>query len=202
MRELEKQGIRPSPPADRRTIQRRVYLDLTGLPPTPEEVEAFLQDESADAYARVVDDLLSRPQYGERWARHWLDTARYSDGLGGFGDNGPLPGAWRYRDWVVDCFNRDLPYDQFVKQQIAGDLYTEDPLAFYGTGFFAIGPNYKSDGGDPEAKAQAEAEGGDAGEDGETTSSASDDESGDGGETIVDADFEEVDDDNKKSEAG
>ena len=155
---IEKQGLEPLGRSSKRSLLRRVYLDLIGLPPTPEEMKAFLDDQRENALGQVIDSLLNSPHYGERWARHWLDTARYSDGLGGFGDNGPLPGAWRYRDWVVDCFNRDLPYDQFVKQQVAGDLYTEDPLAFYGTGFFAIGPNYKSDGGDPEAKAQAEAE--------------------------------------------
>ena len=155
---IEKRGLEPLGKAGKRVLLRRIHLDLTGLPPTPAEMKTFLGDQRKDALDHVIDSLLKSSHYGERWARHWLDTARYSDGLGGFGDNGPLPGAWRYRDWVVDCFNRDLPYDQFVKQQIAGDLYTEDPLAFYGTGFFAIGPNYKSDGGDPEAKAQAEAE--------------------------------------------
>ena len=157
LEEIEARGLKPLGKADERVLLRRIYIDLTGLPPTPAEVEAFLGDKRPDALNHVVDSLLDSPHYGERWARHWLDTARYSDGLGGFGDNGPLPGAWHYRDWVVDCFNRDLPYDQFVKHQIAGDLIDE-PLAFYGTGFFAIGPNYKSDGGDPEAKAQAEAE--------------------------------------------
>ena len=154
---LESQGLKPLGKAAPRLLLRRVYLDLTGLPPTPSQVDEFLSDKRPDALDHLVNSLLESPHYGERWARHWLDTARYSDGLGGFGDNGPLPGAWRYRDWVVDAFNRDLPYDQFVRQQVAGDLINE-PLAFYGTGFFAIGPNYKSDGGDPEAKAQAEAE--------------------------------------------
>ena len=154
---LESQGLKPLGKAAPRLLLRRVYLDLTGLPPTPSQVDEFLLDKRPDALDHLVHSLLESPHYGERWARHWLDTARYSDGLGGFGDNGPLPGAWRYRDWVVGAFNRDLPYDQFVKQQVAGDLINE-PLAFYGTGFFAIGPNYKSDGGDPEAKAQAEAE--------------------------------------------
>jgi len=154
---LESKGLKPLGKAAPRLLLRRVYLNLTGLPPTPSQVDEFLADKRPDALDHLVNSLLESPHYGERWARHWLDTARYSDGLGGFGDNGPLPGAWRYRDWVVDSFNRDLPYDQFVRQQVAGDLINE-PLAFYGTGFFAIGPNYKSDGGDPEAKAQAEAE--------------------------------------------
>ena len=157
LEKIEARGLKPLGKAAGRVLLRRIYIDLTGLPPTPAEVEAFLGDKRPDALNHVVDSLLDSPHYGERWARHWRDTARYSDGLGGCGDNGPLPGAWHYRDWVVDCFNRDLPYDQFVKHQIAGDLIDE-PLAFYGTGFFAIGPNYKSDGGDPEAKAQAEAE--------------------------------------------
>ena len=157
LEKIEAAGLDPLGKAEKRVLLRRIHLDLTGLPPTPAQVDEFLADKRPDALKHMIDFLLDSPHYGERWARHWLDTARYSDGLGGFGDNGPLPGAWRYRDWVVDCFNRDLPYDQFVKQQVAGDLIDE-PLAFYGTGFFAIGPNYKSDGGDPEAKAQAEAE--------------------------------------------
>ena len=111
-------------PADRRTLLRRATFDLTGLPPTPEEVEAFLADASPDAFARVVDRLLASPAYGERWGRHWLDVVRYADAR----DLIQLPAesdfreAWRYRDWVVDAFNRDLPYPEFVRYQIAGDL--------------------------------------------------------------------------------
>jgi hypothetical protein len=154
---LEQAGLKPSPPADRRTLVRRVYLDLIGLPPSPEEVQEFLDDRAPDAFEKVVESLLSSPRYGERWGRFWLDTARYSDGLGGFLDNRALPQAWRFRDWVVDAWNRDRPYDEFVQAQIAGDL-TDPEHDGRATGFFAMGPTYISDGGDPEAKAQAEAE--------------------------------------------
>jgi hypothetical protein len=117
---LEKEGLRPAPFADRRTLLRRVYLDLIGLPPTPDEQQAFLADPSADAFARVVDDLLARPQYGERWGRHWLDVARYAE-TNGYERDGTKPSAWRYRDYVIDALNRDKPYDRFVIEQIAGD---------------------------------------------------------------------------------
>ena len=127
------------------------------MPPTPDQVRAFLEDSDPRAFARVVDDLLASPHYGERWARHWLDVARYSDGLGGFGNTAKLPNAWRYRDWVINALNHDLPYDKFVARQIAGDVLEVDPDPI-ATGFFAVGPTYKSDGGDPEAKLQAEAE--------------------------------------------
>jgi hypothetical protein len=154
---LEAAGLKPNAPAERHLLIRRAFLDLTGLPPSPEQVAAFLADESPEAFAKVVDPLLASPHYGERWARHWLDVARYSDGHGGFGDDRALPNAWRYRDWVVAAFNTDMPYDQFVTRQIAGDALKEnpDPVA---TGFFVVGPTYKDDGGDPEAKAVFEAE--------------------------------------------
>jgi hypothetical protein len=126
---LEAKGLAPAAPADRRTLIRRATIDLTGLPPTPEEVEAFAADESPDAFAKVIDRLLASPAYGERWARHWLDVVRYTDsfdarGLGGAGD---VAEAWRYRDWVVKAFNDDLPYDQFVINQIAGDMLQPKP---------------------------------------------------------------------------
>jgi cytochrome c553 len=124
--ELERHGIAPAPPADRRTWIRRATFDLTGLPPTPEEVEAFVGDDTAGAFGRVVDRLLASPAYGQRWARDWLDVVRYAD----YYDADPktrtasceLTEAWRYRDWVVDSFNRDFPYDRFIEHQIAGDL--------------------------------------------------------------------------------
>lgn len=155
---LEAGNLPPNSRANKRTLIRRVYLDLIGLPPTPEQVAAFLADDSNNAFAKVVDELLESPHYGERWGRHWLDVARYSDGLGGFLDSGALPNAWRYRDWVIAALNNDMPYDEFVKRQIAGDVLDEsrrDPVA---TGFFAVGPTYRSDGGDPLAVAQAKAE--------------------------------------------
>jgi hypothetical protein len=118
--QFEQNGLKPAPAADRRTLLRRVYLDLIGLPPTPEEQRAFLEDTSPLAYAHVVDDLLSRPQYGERWARHWLDVGRYAES-NGYERDGAKPNAWRYRDYVIDALNRDKPYDRFVTEQLAGD---------------------------------------------------------------------------------
>ncbi|MDB5345108.1 MAG: Protein of unknown function (DUF1553)/Protein of unknown function (DUF1549)/Planctomycete [Schlesneria sp.] len=143
---LEQRGLSPSSPADRRILLRRTTFDLTGLPPTPQEVDAFLADDSPDAFAEVVDRLLASPQYGERWGRHWLDVVRYADAR----DLIQLPAesdfreAWRYRDWVVASFNRDLPYDQFVARQVAGDLLQPadpnrlDADALVATGMLAI----------------------------------------------------------------
>jgi mono/diheme cytochrome c family protein len=145
---LRTQGLEPAPPADRRTWIRRVTFDLTGLPPTPDEVAAFLADESAerDACAKVVDRLLASPRYGERWARHWLDVVRYADSFDArsIGTDGDMTEAWRYRDWVVDAFTRDLPFAEFVQDQIAGDLRAEHDGAFdaarlVATGVLAIG---------------------------------------------------------------
>ena len=154
---LEAMKLEPNAAAEKRILIRRAYLDLTGLPPTPEEVEEFLEDAEVNAFAKIVDRLLASDHYGERWARHWLDVARYSDGLGGFGDNRALPDAWRYRDWVVNALNSDMPYNEFVARQISGDVIDGDPDPV-ATGFFVVGPSYTSDGGDPEAKAQAQAE--------------------------------------------
>lgn len=139
---LEAQGFSPAPEADRRTWLRRVTFDVIGLPPTPEELRGFLADESEQAYERVVDRLLASSAYGERWARHWLDIARYAD----FHDGNPKArtvsceplNAWRYRDWVVQSLNRDLPFDQFVIHQIAGDLLpSPDDREFYEDGLVA-----------------------------------------------------------------
>jgi hypothetical protein len=118
--QIENKGVKPAPPADRRALLRRVYCDLIGLPPTPEEQRAFLDDRSPDAYQKVVDDLLGRPQYGERWARHWLDVVRYAE-TNGYERDGAKPHAWRYRDYVIDALNQDKPYDRFVTEQLAGD---------------------------------------------------------------------------------
>ncbi|MEK7833587.1 MAG: DUF1549 and DUF1553 domain-containing protein, partial [Acidobacteriota bacterium] len=119
---MKAKGVKPSPKADRRTLIRRAYLDVTGLPPAPEEVAAFINDKAPDAYEKLVDRLLASPHYGERWARHWLDLVRYADS-GGFEFDVDRPDAWRYRDYVVKAFNNDKPYDQFVKEQLAGDEY-------------------------------------------------------------------------------
>jgi hypothetical protein len=117
---LESQGLRPSPTADRYTLARRLYLDLLGLPPTPEEADAFARDGSPDAYEKLVDRLLASPHYGERWARRWLDLARYADTNGYEKDR--VRSIWPYRDWVINALNRDLPFDQFTIEQLAGDL--------------------------------------------------------------------------------
>ena len=122
---LDEQGIEPNGPADPRVLIRRAYFDLIGLPPTQEQVEAFLADTSPDAFAKVVDELLASPHYGERWGRHWLDLARYGDTSGDAAD-APIPEARLYRDYVIDAFNRDMPYDQFIIEQIAGDLWAEE----------------------------------------------------------------------------
>ena len=154
---MQGRSVRSTPRADRRTLIRRAHFTLIGLPPTPQEVETFLKDDGPDAFARVIDRLLESPHYGERWGRHWLDVARYSDGMGASQDSKPLPNAWRYRDWVVKALNDDMPYDEFVRRQIAGDVLksNKDALA---TGFFAVGPTYKGDGGDAEATNAAKAE--------------------------------------------
>jgi hypothetical protein len=133
--EWERRGIEPGPAADRRTLIRRASLDLTGLPPTPEEVEAFVADPSPEAFAAVVDRLLDSPRYGERWARHWLDLARYAESEG-FKADETRPNAWRYRDYVIRSLNDDKPYDRFVREQIAGDeLWPDDPEARIATAF-------------------------------------------------------------------
>src|SRR5439155_8484547 len=118
---LEARGLKPAAAADKRTLIRRVTYDLTGLPPTRQEIDAFLQDESPDAFARVVDRLLASPHYGERWARHWLDLVRFAETQGHEFDF-ELPEAHRYRDYVIRALNADVPYDQFVLEHIAGDL--------------------------------------------------------------------------------
>lgn len=125
---LEKEAIAPSPEADRPTLLRRLCLDLLGLPPTLEQMAEFERDREPGAYERLVDRLLASPHYGERWARHWLDAARYADSDGYEKDTG-RPWAWRYRDWVIDAINRDLPFDQFTIEQLAGDLMPDSTTA-------------------------------------------------------------------------
>jgi hypothetical protein len=140
LQKLEAAGLAPSPEADRRTLIRRLSFDLVGLPPTPEEVHAFLEDKNPHAYERLVDRLLDSPHYGERWARHWLDIIRFAE-TQGFERNKFRPSAWKYRDFVVEAFNSDLPYDDFIRWQLAGDvLQPEDPLAVVASGFLAMGP--------------------------------------------------------------
>ena len=141
---LEAKGLTPAFAADRRTLIRRATFDLTGLPPTPEEIDAFIKDNSTNAFAKVVDRLLASPHYGERWGRHWLDVARYADS-NGLDENVAFGNAWRYRDYVVRAFNDDLPFDQFILEQLAGDLLESKDVAIrqrrlIATGFLSLGP--------------------------------------------------------------
>lgn len=137
---LDEHHLTMSPEADRRTLIRRLSFDLHGLPPTPERVEQFVQDRDPKAYEKLVDELLASPHYGERWARHWLDIAHYAD-THGFERDQLRPNAWRYRDYVIDSLNADKPYDQFVREQIAGDVIApNDPQSVIATGFLAAGP--------------------------------------------------------------
>ena len=132
---LEKQGVAPSPEADRATLIRRVYLDLIGLPPEPDDVDSFVKDQHPDAFERLVDQLLASPRYGERWSRIWLDAARYADS-DGYEKDRVRPHAWRWRDWVINALNNDIPFDDFTVQQIAGDLLPKStPLQKVATGF-------------------------------------------------------------------
>jgi len=151
---LEAKGLQPAHPADKLVLIRRATIDLTGLPPTPEEVDAFLADRSPNAFATVVDRLLASPRYGERWGRYWLDVARYSDDKLNSTEEEPYPNAFRYRDWVIQAFNRDMPYDLFVKAQIAGDLLASgDPLQYQpGLGFYALSPEMQDERVDATAR--------------------------------------------------
>ncbi|MGH9631910.1 MAG: DUF1549 domain-containing protein, partial [Bryobacteraceae bacterium] len=138
---LAKEKLAPAPEAGRRILQRRAYMDLHGLPPTPEQVKAFLADKSPDAWTKLIDELLASPRYGEKWGRHWLDLVRYGD-TSGFEQDPYNLEAFRYRDYVIRSFNEDKPYDRFVKEQIAGDeIWPDDPSARTGTGFYRVGPN-------------------------------------------------------------
>jgi hypothetical protein len=133
-------GLAPAAAADRRTLIRRVTFDLTGLPPTPDEVEEFLADRSADAWPQLVDRLLASPRYGERWGRHWLDVVRYAD-TAGFEADPLYPSAWKYRDYVIRSLNADKPFDRFLQEQVAGDeLWPDDREAVLGTGLYCVGP--------------------------------------------------------------
>ena len=142
---LEAKNIKPSPPTDRRTLIRRAYFDLIGLPPTVDEVNAFIADRSPDAFAKVVDRLLASPRYGERWGRYWLDIARYSDDKLNPTQEEPYPNAFRYRDWVIQAFNDDMPYNQFVMAQIAGDKMANPEKYQAGLGFYALSPEFQDD---------------------------------------------------------
>jgi hypothetical protein len=144
---IEQNGLAPAPAADKRTLIRRATFDLIGLPPTPDEIDAFVADVSTNAFEKVIERLLQSPHYGERWARHWLDVVRYTDSFDsrGIGGEADVPEAYRYRDWVVNAFNRDLPYNEFIVQQIAGDILatnipgTFDPQKVIATGVYVLG---------------------------------------------------------------
>ncbi len=138
---MVRQSIEPLPRSSKSTLMRRVFFDLTGLPPAPREVIEFLNDDSADAYEKLVEGLLSSPAYGERWAQHWLDVARFAE-TDGFEHDLIRPNAWRYRDWVIDALNKDMPFDEFLRRQLAGDeLLPGDPDAAVATGFLLCGPD-------------------------------------------------------------
>jgi mono/diheme cytochrome c family protein len=145
LRKLEERNLKPAPPADKLTLLRRATFDLTGLPPTETEMRDFLADQSPDAFGKVVERLLASPRYGERWGRHWLDVARYADSTGNDEDH-RYPHAWKYRDYVIESFNNDLPYDQFIREQLAGDLLPAkdggevNRRGIIATGFIALGP--------------------------------------------------------------
>ena len=142
--DIEKAGYRPTDAAEKLTLVRRAYLDLHGLPPTTEQINAFLNDQRENAWQLLIDELLKSPRYGERWGRHWLDVARYSD-TNGMDEDIAHPSAWRYRDYVIASFNDDKPLDQFIVEQLAGDLLPAKDLAekrarTVGLGFLSVGP--------------------------------------------------------------
>ncbi len=145
LQQLEAKGLKPAVPADKLTLLRRATFDLTGLPPSEKEINEFLADNAKDAFATVVDRLLASPRYGEKWGRHWLDVARYADSTGNDEDH-RYPHAWKYRDYVIESFNNDLPYDQFIREQIAGDMLPSkdgsevNRRGIIATGFLALGP--------------------------------------------------------------
>lgn len=139
LHKLEENDLQPAEPASKLTLIRRVYYDLTGLPPSPEEINEFLADESSDAYEQLVDRLLASPQYGEKWGRHWLDLVRFAE-TNGYERDGIKENAWRYRDYVIDSFNANKPYDQFVMEQLAGDeLENVTPESITATGYYRLG---------------------------------------------------------------
>ena len=138
--QLSKKGLRPSPRADRRTLIRRATYDLTGLPPTPEEVRTFLQDTSPDAWEKLIDRLLQSPHYGERWGRHWMDVIRFGESRG-FERNEIINNAWPFRDYLIHSFNEDKPFDQLVREHLAGDVIGNgDPNKQVATAFLVCGP--------------------------------------------------------------
>ena len=156
LKSLEKVDLTLSPPASRRTLLRRLHLDLLGLPPTPVEIDQFLSDTRPDAWARLVDRLLASPDYGHRWAQHWLDVVRYADS-DGFEYDDPRPHAWRYRDWVIEALNGDKPFSRFIHEQIAADeLFPENRQALAALGLHRLGPLRLNAGTQDKAKNRQE----------------------------------------------
>ena len=144
--------LSPAPPATRERLIRRATFDLHGLPPTPDEIDAFVSDKAPDAWAKVVDRLLASPRYGERWGRHWLDLARYAD-TNGYEFDEPRPDAWRYRDYVIRAFNDDKPFNRFILEQLAGDeAFPDDPDARVATGFNLLGPDMTDSADQPQRR--------------------------------------------------
>src|SRR5690606_361212 len=138
---LEEMGLEPNGPADRMVLLRRICFDLTGLPPTLEQQRQFLNDNSPGAYDRLVDQLLGSPEFGQRWAQHWLDVVRFAE-TEGFKSDNLRPDAYRYRDYVIEAFNSDLPYSEFVAQQLAGDqIAPDDPRSLIATGVNRLYPD-------------------------------------------------------------
>ena len=142
---LEEKNLKPVAPASKRSLLRRAYYDLTGLPPTPEQMTAFERDKSPDAFAKIVDTLLESPHYGEKWGRFWLDVARYSDDRLNSERDDSYENSFRYRDWVIQAVQQDMPYDLFVKAQIAGDLIPEHEKYEAGLGFYSLSPEFQDD---------------------------------------------------------
>src|SRR6266545_1536429 len=156
LQRLQKAGLKPSPPADRATLIRRVYFDLTGLPPSPREVAAFGADKSPDSWRKLVERLLASPHYGERWAQHWLDVVRFAE-TDGFEYDTHRRDAWRYRDYVISAFNSDRPYDRFILEQLAGDeIDPNQDETLIAAGFNRLGPLRKNAGNQEVASSRNE----------------------------------------------
>ena len=156
VKSLETVDLTLSPRAPRRTLLRRIHLDLLGLPPTPVEIDQFLSDTRPDAWVRLVDRLLASPDYGHRWAQHWLDVVRYADS-DGFEYDDPRPHAWRYRDWVIEALNGDKPFARFIHEQIAADeLFPENRQALVALGLHRLGPLRLNAGTQDKAKNRQE----------------------------------------------
>ena len=155
--QMATKGLRPSPPADRRSLIRRVSYDLTGLPPTYQDVQAFVNDDRPDAYEQLVDRLLASPHYGEHWGRHWLDVVRFGES-NGFERNQIIDNAWPFRDYVIRSLNEDKPFNQFVREHLAGDQLAQgDPEVEVGTTFLVCGPYDDVGNQDPVQAAQIRA---------------------------------------------